>query len=97
PADTLTSRPINLLTVGAQTLQATDSVALTFYYEARGFGDSPELSDTLLVDFYKPLAPVIVNPTLTTYGAWQNNVWAMRGNSNPNINDTVFKRGFIWI
>jgi hypothetical protein len=96
PADTLTSKPINLFTSGTQTYQPSDSIALTFYYEARGFGDSPELIDSLLVDFYKPLATV-VNGTVTTYGSWQTNVWIARGNPNANLNDTVFKRGFVWV
>jgi hypothetical protein len=96
PADTLTSKEINLHTVNTQTLQPSDSVAITFYYQARGFGDSPELTDSLLLDFYQPLAPVI-NGTVITYGKWINNVWFKRGNSNANTNDTIFKRGFVWI
>lgn len=85
PADTLTSKPINLKTVGSQTLQLSDSVGLSFFYQARGNGDSPEITDTLLVDFKNPLTN-----TWTT-------VWYMRGNTSPNTNDTVFKRGFIWV
>lgn len=86
PADTLTSKPINLFTSGASTLQPSDSLAITFYYQARGFGDSPELTDTLLLDFYKP-----------NQKNWTTKVWYARGNANANINDTVFKRGFVWI
>ncbi len=85
PADTLTSKPINLKTVGSQTLQLSDSVGLSFFYQARGNGDSPEITDTLLVDFKNPLTN-----TWTT-------VWYMRGNTSPNTNDTIFKRGFIWV
>ncbi len=84
PADTLTSKAINLLTVGAQTLQPSDSVALTFYYQARGFGDAPELTDTLILDFYNPTA-----------GIWNSKVWYARGNLNGNINDTIFKRAYV--
>lgn len=86
PSDTLTSRPINLLTSGAQTLQPSDSVALTFYYQARGFGDAPEIGDSLLLDLYNPTANV-----------WNNNIWYSKGNANSNINDTVFKRAFIML
>ncbi|MBK9283591.1 MAG: T9SS type A sorting domain-containing protein [Sphingobacteriaceae bacterium] len=86
PADTLTSKPINLLTSGAQTLQASDSVGLSFYYQARGFGDSPEIIDSLILDFYNPTA-----------GVWNNNIWHSKGNANANINDTVFKRGFVML
>lgn len=86
PADTLTSKPINLLTKGSQTLQVSDSVALSFFYQARGNGDSPEITDTLIVDFYNPVA-----------SKWVNNVWYQRGNTSSNANDTMFKRAFIWV
>lgn len=87
PADTLTSKPINLFTTASsQTLQAGDSIALTFFYQARGYGDSPELSDTLIVDFFKP-----------KQNKWANVVWYKLGNSGPNINDTVFKYASIRI
>ncbi len=85
-ADTLTSRPINLFTFGTQTLQPTDSVALIFYYQMTGNGDSPEVQDSLMVDFYKP-----------AQAAWNKRQWALRGNTVLNNNDTVFKRVFIWI
>lgn len=78
PADTLTTKPIDL-----SSYQISDSIALTFYYQARGRGDSPELSDSLLLDYYNPL---------------QNNwktVWYQRGNSSANTNDTLFKRGYV--
>ncbi len=86
PADTLTSQPINLKTVGSQTMQLSDSVALTFFYQARGNGENPEITDTLLVDFFNPI---------TT--KWVSNVWYKRGNTSPNTNDTIFKRAFIWV
>lgn len=86
PADTLTSAAINLSTTAtSQTLQPTDSVALTFYYQARGYGEAPELNDSLIVDFYKPAQK-----------KWQKRVWFKIGTNNPNINDTVFKYVFIW-
>jgi hypothetical protein len=89
PADVLTSKPINLKTVGQHTLDPqSDHVALSFYYQARGNGDSPEPADSLLVDFYRPNA----HPDT----AWKQ-VWFSRGNANSNINDTVFKRAFIRI
>lgn len=85
-ADVLTSQPINLLTVGAQTLQPSDSVALIFYYQQTGNGDSPEAQDSLIVDFYSPF-----------YNKWIYKVWSKKGNANPAGTDTVFKRAFIWI
>ncbi|MEI8136812.1 MAG: hypothetical protein WCH21_05750, partial [Bacteroidota bacterium] len=77
PADALTSKDINL------TFLPSDSIALTFYYQARGNGDSPEITDSLLLDYYKP-----------KQNKWQK-VWYQRGNANSSTNDTVFKRGFI--
>lgn len=86
PADTLTSKSINLYTFNTQTLQPTDSVALIFYYQLGGNGDSPEAQDSLLVDFYKPAQAV-----------WSSRQWALRGNTILNNNDSLFKRAFIWI
>lgn len=86
PADTLTSQPINLYTSNSLTLQPSDSVALIFYYQLTGHGDSPEVQDSLMVDMYQ-----------FAQGKWKNRVWALRGNTNPNNNDTVFKRAFVWI
>lgn len=87
PADTLTSRPINLFTTAtSQTLQPSDSVALTFYYQARGNGDSPELDDSLIVDFYIP-----------NQNKWVSRMWFQVGNANSNVNDTNFKFAFIWV
>ncbi|MGE0569115.1 MAG: T9SS type A sorting domain-containing protein [Bacteroidia bacterium] len=86
PADTLTSHEINLFTSGSLTLQPVDSIALIFYYQRTGNGDSPEVQDSLLVDFYKP-----------AQGVWNNAAWALRGNTNPNNNDTVFTRAFVWV
>jgi hypothetical protein len=84
-ADVLTSQPINLLTSGSQTLQPSDSVALIFYYQQTGNGDSPEAQDSLMVDFYH-----------VDSSRWERQ-WALKGNMNPNGTDTVFKRVFIWI
>lgn len=85
-ADVLTSQPINLLTVGSQTLQPSDSIALIFYYQQTGNGDSPEAQDSLVVDLFKP-----------SQNIWSYKVWALKGNANPNGADTIFKRVFIWI
>ena len=76
-ADFLGSKEINL------SFTPGDSIALTFYYQARGRGDSPEITDSLLLDYYKP-----------KQNKWQK-VWFNRGNTNPNTNETVFKRGFV--
>jgi Secretion system C-terminal sorting domain len=85
-ADTLISRPINLhLTANSQTLQPTDKIGLSFYYQVAGNGDYPESSDSLLLDFYKP-----------NQREWVN-VWYQKGPNPINYNDTNFKRVFIWI
>jgi hypothetical protein len=85
-ADTLTSLPINLFTSGSQTLQPSDSVALIFYYQQTGNGDSPELQDSLMLDFYDP-----------TSSKWINRIWSLKGSMNTNGFDTIFKRVFIRI
>lgn len=85
-ADSLTSRPINMyLSAISQTLSPFSDVAISFYYQARGRGDSPEITDSLILDFYKPLEKT-----------WQT-VWFSPGNSNSNINDSAFKRAFVRI
>lgn len=81
PADTLTSKAIDLSSYTVSPIH--DSLALTFYYQARGRGDSPELIDSLLLDFFNPLQ-----------NKWKT-VWYQRGNSSANTNDTMFKRGFV--
>jgi len=78
PADTLTSKPINLAAYSTNT-----TLALSFYYQARGRGEAPEVTDSLLLDFYIP-----------AQSTWKT-VWYQRGNTSPNINDTLFKRGFV--
>lgn len=83
PADTLTSKAINLAPFSSPVVDT--SLALSFYYQARGNGDSPEITDSLLVDCYKPLE-----------GKWKTE-WFKRGNSSPNTLDTVFKRAFIQV
>jgi len=48
-ADYLTSRPINLNVGGDTTLY------LSFYYQAQGLGDAPEVQDSLILEFYAPI------------------------------------------
>lgn len=83
PADTLTSKPIDLLHYGPAILNPNDSLALIFYYQARGYGEPPEATDSLVVDFYNP-----------TTDKWKR-AWFSRGNTNSNTNDTMFKRAFV--
>jgi hypothetical protein len=46
-ADFLTSKPLNL-----EGLDASDSVYFSFLYQTEGFGDVPESSDSLVIEFY---------------------------------------------
>lgn len=56
--DTLTSQPINLFnkpaSQGGAPYSIGDSLILSFYYEKKGLGDAPEISDSLVLDFYNP-------------------------------------------
>lgn len=45
-ADYLTSAPINL------NYPASDSIYLSFYYQAKGIGEQPDVYDSLCLDFY---------------------------------------------
>lgn len=47
-ADTLTSKPLDLYYPGDNTIY------LSFFYQAGGFGDVPEPDDVLMLDFYSP-------------------------------------------
>jgi len=48
-ADFLTSKPINMAPYSA-----ADSVYFSFLYQPQGFGDEPEASDSLILEFYSP-------------------------------------------
>lgn len=59
--DYLTSKPIDL-----SGLSASDSVFLSFYYQPKGLGDTPETGDSLVLQFYDPTAA----PTERWKRAW---------------------------
>lgn len=98
PADTLTSKAINLLTntLNTYTYSPADSVGISFLYQAGGFGENPASNDSLILELYKPLKPIISGTTTTGYGVWTK-VWGTRGNNMPPANDTVFKKAFVRI
>lgn len=75
-ADKLTSRPINLQK-HIVSYQPSDSIYLSFYYQAEGNGDAPEPNDSLSVDFYKP-----------NQKKWEK-VWGRKG-YNPSGADSLF-------
>lgn len=81
-SDTLTSRPINLQKKGSHYYLPADSVYMSFYYQAEGRGDAPELLDELSLWFYKPNQKI-----------WKM-VWNKSG-YNPSATDTLFKRVMI--
>ncbi len=78
-SDTLTSNPINLKATSTHTYSASDSVFISFYYQAEGFGDAPEANDSLCLDFFKP-----------SINKWSK-VWGVKG-YNPSATDTNFYR-----
>lgn len=54
-ADYLTSKPIFLnINSSGNTATLSDSLYLSFYYQAEGLGDKPETSDSLIVQFWSP-------------------------------------------
>lgn len=83
--DRLSSKPINM---GSYT--ASDSVYLSFLYQAQGLGDVPETGDSLLLEFFAP-----------ELSQWFH-VWSVSGGPvlpfkavNINISDPqFFKPGF---
>ncbi len=79
PADYLTSRYINLQATSTRTYSPGDSIYLSFYYQAQGFGEAPEANDSLSVDFWKP-----------NQNKWKK-VWGVKG-YNPASTDTNFYR-----
>lgn len=63
PSDTLSSKALQL-----QNRRGSDSIYLSFYYQAEGLGEAPEINDSLVVDFYNK------------NGFW-NTVWGTPGTS----------------
>ena len=94
-ADVLTSKRINLFSKGAHLYIPADSIGFSFLYQSAGFGDNPEVNDSLVLEFCKPLVAVPVGTT-TVYEKW-NIVWSSRGTDFPITNDSTFKRGFVYI
>jgi hypothetical protein len=76
-ADYLTSRPINLQKKGSKVYGPSDSLYLSFHFQAQGRGDWPEPNDSLCVDFRIP-----------KLNKWVK-VWGHKG-YNPAVSDTSF-------
>ena len=84
-ADKLTSKPIDL-----SNNLASDSIYFSFLYQAQGFGDIPEQSDSLVLEFYAP-------DTLQWFRVWSTNgttVSPFKAAHIPLIEDKYFKKGF---
>jgi len=83
-ADQLTSKPLNL------NYSASDNIWLSFIYQAGGLADSPELNDSLTLQFFAPVEK-----------KWYS-VWSAEGKTSKNfkavilpVNQSRFlKRGF---
>ncbi len=73
-ADTLTSRPFKLTIRDFQ----TDKFFFSFFYQAQGIGDKPEIGDSLMVEFYSP-------DSVKWKKVWPNNpgdlAWAPQGDT----------------
>jgi hypothetical protein len=67
-ADFLTSKPLDLSTVNA-----ADSVYLSFLYQTEGFGDIPESTDSLVLEFYAK-----------DLDQW-NRIWSAQGQANSDF------------
>ena len=63
--DTLLSYPIDM-TPGGTVLDSNSNVILTFFYQKKGYGDAPDLGDSLVLEFFKPD---------TNGGAWRRQWW----------------------
>lgn len=82
-ADTLTSKPLYLLTkpssLGGGQYSLADSITMSFYFERKGYGDGTENNDSLVLQYY--------NPTSST---WIHQ-WAVDGTITAN-NDKYFTK-----
>lgn len=50
PADTLTSKPIDMSFFSP----GDSSIFVSFFYQSRGLGDAPETGDSLILEYYQP-------------------------------------------
>ncbi|MBI3134156.1 MAG: T9SS type A sorting domain-containing protein [Bacteroidetes bacterium] len=66
-ADVLTSRPINLA--------GKINVYLTFLYQAEGYGNAPEVEDSLILEWWLPDSNAWFPSGWYTLGAVTNDVW----------------------
>ncbi len=80
--DELTSKPLDLFKdENGLPYNTSDSIFLVYYYQRKGWGDAPELADSLVLQFYSPVT-----------GIWES-VWSVTGGSS----DTIFTKAKISI
>ena len=92
PADTLLSQPINLTF-------PNDSIYLTFYFQAGGYGDMPESRDSLILQFspdgnnWRTVWRASASETESTITElyYRRNGLTTRVNTANNINEHFFK------
>ncbi|MGZ3882609.1 MAG: T9SS type A sorting domain-containing protein [Bacteroidia bacterium] len=99
PADTLTSRNINLYQSSTNHIYGlADSIGFSFLYQSAGYGENPETDDSLILEFYKPDDSLTYNTVTSSivYGTW-NQVWGTRGVASPDPADSSFKFAFVQI
>lgn len=98
PADTLTSTKINLYQTSTHIFNLADSIGFSFLYQSAGFGDNPEVDDSLILEFYKPYDSLSYDTNTSTIirGTW-NQVWGTRGVSNYDPDDSSFKFAFVQV
>lgn len=81
PCDTLTSQPVFLLTkpasAGGGQYTLADSITLSFYYQKKGWGDSPETTDSLVVEYLNASTGVWYKQWFATGGTsgGQDSIW----------------------
>ncbi|MFI5204116.1 MAG: T9SS type A sorting domain-containing protein, partial [Flavobacteriales bacterium] len=72
-ADFLTSKPINL------NFPAGDSVYFSFFYQPQGLGEAPDVSDSLVLEFFSPVT-----------GIWEH-IWGVPGSALVDFTQKVIK------
>jgi hypothetical protein len=74
PADTLTSLGFNL-----SSFNSNSNVFLSFFYEAGGLGNAPEIEDSLILEFYSPFGA----------GQWSR-IWSSNGEESTSNFNQIF-------
>ncbi len=86
PSDTLTSRPVDL----SDYESPGEQVTLSFWYQAGGKGEMPDVKDTLLLEFFSPKDASWTNPV------WKAEQWPADTFLQEiiSIHDSLYQNGF---